>query len=79
MKTTLTKSFRTDRRVVRLLSPTGVEGRILKPGRFVECSPLESADLVGRRRAEYATADEVAAAEAPVVVAHSRTAEWVDA
>lgn len=81
MKTKITKTVKTDRHVVKLLSLTVVENRILQPGSFVQCSPLEAADLIGRKRAVAATEAEVEANADDIIVAPVRTAmkEWVDA
>lgn len=80
MKTTITKNVKTDRHVVKLTSLIGVENRILQPGTYVQCSPLEFADLVGRKRAVAATEAEVTENAEDIVVAPVRAPmkEWVD-
>lgn len=81
MKTTITKTVKTDRRIVKLTSLVVVEGRIRKPGTFVQMSLLDAADLIGRKRAVPATEAEVAAAGDAIVLAPVFKAEkvWVDA
>lgn len=81
MKTTITKTVKTDRRIVKLTALVGVENRILQPGTFVQMSLLDAADLIGRKRAVAATEAEVADNADDIVVAPIFKAEkgWVDA
>lgn len=69
MKTEITKTVKTERRIVKLLSLAGVGGIIRKPGSFVECSPLEAADWIGRKRAIAATEAEAEANAADIIAA----------
>ncbi len=81
MKTTISKTVKTDRVTVKLLAPVGVENKIRKPGTLVTCSPIEAADLIGRDRAVAATEAEVDDNADAIVVAPIRAAakEWKDA
>ncbi|MGN6329528.1 MAG: hypothetical protein ACTHL5_11365 [Rhodanobacter sp.] len=80
MKFEITRTVKTDRHIVKLLSPTGIGGVIRKPGSFVECSPLEATDLIGRKRAVAATEAEAEANAADIIVAPVRVgpAAWVE-
>lgn len=81
MKIEIQKQVKTDRHTLKLISPICVENRILSPGTFVQASPLEAADLIGRKRAVAATEAEAADNADEIIVAPIRAAakEWVDA
>ena len=81
MKTTITKTVKTDRHIVKTTTLICVENRMLQPGSFVQVSPFEFADLIGRKRAVAATEAEAEEHAADIIVAPVRAAmkEWVDA
>jgi len=81
MKLEITKTVKTDRHVVKLLSSVVIENSIIPAGSFVEVSPFEAKDLIGRKRAIDITAEEAAANSGDIIVAPNRAQmkEWKDA
>lgn len=81
MKLEITKTVKTDRHVVKLLSAIGVQNAILPAGTFVEVSPYEAKDLIGRHRAVAATPMEAEDNAEGIIVAPNRAdpREWNDA
>lgn len=79
---TKTKSVATTRRMLKAVGDRGnfaVNGRFVPPGAIVEIGSCEGAELLARGLAVDATAAEVTAAGANVIVAPSRNEKWADA